>query len=72
MLSKLIEPRHLDRFIQAFYYVETFDIQGRKWEIDTSRYNIARAEDATGSIDREISWGKFGFIGDWFFRKSRV
>jgi hypothetical protein len=41
MPSKSIEPRHLDRFIQALYYLETFDIQGRKWEID--RYNIVRA-----------------------------
>jgi hypothetical protein len=67
MLSKSIEPRHLDRFIQASYYVENFDIQGRKWEID--RYNIVRAEDATGSIDKETSWGKLGYIDDWFLER---
>ncbi len=67
MLSKSIESRHLNRFVQALYYVESFDIQRRKWEID--KYNIDRAEDATGSIDRETSWGKFGFIDDWFLER---
>ncbi len=49
------------------YYLESFDIQGRKWEID--KHNIVRAENATGSIDRETSWGKFGFIDDWFLER---
>jgi hypothetical protein len=64
MLSKSIESRHLDRFRQALYYLETFDIQGRKWEID--KYNIVRVANATGSIDKETSWGKLGYIDDWF------
>ncbi len=38
MLSSLIEPKHLDKFRQALYYLESFDIQGRKWVID--KYNI--------------------------------
>jgi hypothetical protein len=67
MLSSLIEPRHLDRFVQAIYYVESFDIQGRKWEID--KHNIVRAENATGSIDTETSWDKLGYIEDWFIER---
>jgi hypothetical protein len=67
MLSNSIEPRHLDRFIQALHYVEKFDIQGRKWEMD--RYNIVRAEDATGSIDKETRRGKLGYIDDWFLER---
>ncbi len=70
MLSSLIEPKHLDRFIQALYYLETFDIQGRKWVID--RHNIVREVKSTGSIDRENSWGKLGFIDDWFLERVEL
>jgi hypothetical protein len=51
MLSKSIESRHLDRFKQALYYLEMFDTEGKKWEID--RNNIVRTEDPSGSIDKE-------------------
>jgi hypothetical protein len=71
MLSSLIESKHLDRFIQALYYLEGFDISGRKWEID--RHNIVRVVNSTGSFDREETCsGKLGYIDDWFIERVEL
>ncbi len=51
MLSKEIENRHLDRFRQALYYLEKFDTEGKKWEIDKDC--IVRKEGPSGAIDKE-------------------
>jgi hypothetical protein len=67
MLSKSIESRHLDRFRQALYYLERFDTEGKKWEID--QYNVVRREGPSGSIDKDTNWGKLGFIHDWFIER---
>jgi hypothetical protein len=70
MLSASIESRHLDRFIQALYYLDTFDIQGRKWVIDI--YNIVRVVDHNNIQDIETSWGKLGYIDDWFIERLEL
>ena len=67
MLSKEIENRHLDRFRQALYYLEKFDIEGKKWEIDKD--SIVRREGPSGSIDKETEWGKLSHIDDWFIER---
>ena len=54
MLSGSVEPKHLDRFIQALYHVESFDIEGKEWVIDSD--NILREINSTGSFDRETCW----------------
>jgi hypothetical protein len=53
MLSASIESRHLDRFRQALYYLESFDIQGKKWVIDI--YNIVRVVDQNNILDIETN-----------------
>jgi hypothetical protein len=70
MLSKDIENRHLDRFRQALYYLEKFDIEGKKWEID--KHNIVRKEGPSGSIDKETEWGKLSHIDDWFIERVEL
>jgi hypothetical protein len=67
MLSKEIENRHLDRFRQALYYLERFDTEGKKWEIDKD--NIVRREGPSGLIDKETNWGKLSHIDDWFIER---
>jgi len=67
MLSKEIENRHLDRFRQALYYLEKFDIEGKKWEIDKD--SIVRREGPSGSIDKETEWGNLSHIDDWFIER---
>jgi hypothetical protein len=67
MLSKEIVNRHLDRFRQALYYLERFDTEGKKWEIDKD--NIVRREGPSGSIDKETNWGKLSHIDDWFIER---
>jgi hypothetical protein len=67
MLSKEIESRHLDRFRQALYYLERFDTEGKKWEID--KHNIVRREGPSGSINKETNWGKLSHIDDWFIER---
>ena len=54
MLSISVEPKHLDRFLEALYNIESFDIERKEWEID--RDNILRAVNSTGSFDRETCW----------------
>ncbi len=68
MLSKEIENRHLDRFRQALYYLERFDTERKKWEID--KHNIVRREGPSGSIDKETNWGQLSHIDDWFIESS--
>jgi hypothetical protein len=71
MLSNRIETKHLDWFKQALYYLETFDIQGRKWVIDKD--NIIRVTKRnSNTIDRETSWGELGYIDDWFIERVEV
>jgi len=67
MLSKEIENRHLDRFRQALYYLERFDTEGKKWEIDKD--SIIRREGPSGAIDKETEWGKLSHIDDWFIER---
>ncbi len=67
MLSKEIENRHLDRFRQALYYLERFDTEGKKWEID--KHNVVRREGPSGVIDKETNWGKLSHIDDWFIER---
>ena len=67
MLSKEIENRHLDRFRQALYYLERFDTEGKKWEIDKD--SIVRREGPSGAIDKETEWGKLSHIDDWFIER---
>ncbi len=64
MPSDSIETKHLVRFKQALYYLEIFDTEGIGWKID--RNNVIRRKDQTDSFDTETSWGKLGFIDDWF------
>jgi hypothetical protein len=70
MLSGSVEPKHLDRFIQALYHVEGFDIDGNEWVIDSD--NILRKANSTGSFDRETCWGKLGYIDDWFLERVEL
>jgi hypothetical protein len=70
MLSKEIENRHLDRFRQALYFLERFDIEGKKWEID--KESIVRREGPSGAIDKETEWGKLSHIDDWFIERVEV
>jgi hypothetical protein len=62
MLSDLIDPDHIESFRLALYYLEGFDIQGRKWSIDQRN----RVESLTGIKD---CWGDLGFIDDWYLKR---
>jgi hypothetical protein len=62
--------RHLDRFRQALYYLERFDIEGKKWVIDI--YNIIRVADQNNILDIETNWGKLGCIDDWFIERVEL
>jgi hypothetical protein len=70
MLSASIESRHLDRFRQALYYLERFDIEGKKWVIDI--YNIVRVVNQNNILDIENNWGKLGYIDDWFIERVEL
>jgi hypothetical protein len=70
MLSASIDLKYIDRFKQALYYLETFDIQGNKWVIDI--YNIVRVVDRNNRLDIETSWGKLGYIDDWFIERLEL
>jgi hypothetical protein len=70
MLSSSIETKHLVRFKQALYYLEIFDTEGVEWKIDQN--NVIRRKDQTGSFDTETSWGKLGFIDDWFLERIEL
>jgi hypothetical protein len=70
MLSNSIETRHLVAFKQALYYLEIFDTEGIDWLIDQK--NVIRRKDETGSFDTETSWGKLGFIDDWFLERVEL
>ncbi len=70
MLSASIESRHLDRFRQALYYLESFHIQGKKWVIDI--YNLVRVVNQNNILDTETSWGKLGYIEDWFTERVEL
>jgi hypothetical protein len=70
MLSGSIETKHLVRFKQALYYLEIFDTEGIEWKIDQN--NVIRRKDETGSFDTETSWGKLGFIDDWFLERVEL
>ncbi len=58
------------RFKQALYYLEIFDTEGIEWKIDQN--NVIRRKDETGSFDTETSWGKLGFIDDWFLERVEL
>ncbi len=62
MLSDLIEPDHIESFRLALYYLEGFDIQGRKWSIDQRN----RVKSSTGIKDY---WSDLGFIDDWYLER---
>ncbi len=70
MLSNSIETKHLVGFKQALYYLEIFDTEGIEWQIDQK--NVIRRKDETGSFDTETSWGKLGFIDDWFLERVEL
>jgi hypothetical protein len=70
MLSDSIETKHLVGFKQALYYLEIFDTEGIEWQIDQK--NVIRRKDETGSFDTETSWGKLGFIDDWFLERIEL
>jgi hypothetical protein len=70
MLSSSVEAKHLDRFIQALYHVEGFDIDGKEWMIDSD--NILRLANSIGSFDRETCWGKLDYIDDWFLERVEL
>jgi hypothetical protein len=70
MLSNSIETRHLVEFKQALYYLEIFDTEGIEWQIDQD--NIIRRKGETGSFDNNTSWGKLGFIDDWFLERIEL
>jgi hypothetical protein len=70
MLSSSIETKHLVQFKQALYYLEIFDTEGVEWKIDQN--NVIRRKDQTGSFDTETSWGKLGFIDDWFLERVEL
>jgi hypothetical protein len=70
MLSDSIETKHLVWFKQALYYLEIFDTEGIEWKIDQK--NVIRRKDETGSFDLETSWGKLGFIDDWFLERVEL
>ncbi len=70
MLSNSIETRHLVEFKQALYYLEIFDTEGIEWQIDQD--NVIRRKGETGSFDTETSWGKLGFIDDWFLERVEL
>jgi hypothetical protein len=70
MLSNSIETRHLVDFKQALYYLEIFDTEGIEWQIDQD--NIIRRKSESGSFDNNTSWGKLGFIDDWFLERIEL
>ncbi len=70
MLSNSIETKHLVGFKQALYYLEIFDTEGIEWQIDKKK--VIRRKDETGSFDTETSWGKLGFIDDWFLERVEL
>jgi hypothetical protein len=70
MLSSSIEPKHLNSFLEVLHNVESFDIEGKEWVIDSD--NILRGVNSTGSFDRETCWGKLSFIDDWFLERVEL
>ncbi len=70
MLSRSVQTKHLDRFLEVLYNVEGFDIEGKEWVIDSD--NILRGVNSTGSFDRETCWGKLSFIDDWFLERVEL
>jgi hypothetical protein len=70
MLSDSIETKHLVGFQQALYYLEIFDTEGIEWKVDQD--NVIRRKVPSGSFDTETSWGKLGFIDDWFLERVEL
>jgi hypothetical protein len=70
MLSNSIETGHLVEFKEALYYLEIFDTEGIEWQIDQD--NVIRRQGESGSFDTCTSWGKLGFIDDWFLERVEL
>jgi hypothetical protein len=70
MLSSSIETRHLVEFKEALYYLEIFDTEGIEWKIDQD--NVIRRKGESGTFDTCASWGKLGFIDDWFLERVEL
>jgi hypothetical protein len=70
MLSNSIETRHLVEFKEALYNLEIFDTEGIEWQIDQE--NVIRRKGLSGSFDTVTSWGKLGFIDDWFLERIEL
>ncbi len=70
MLSNSVLTEHLDSFLEVFYNVEGFDIEGKEWVIDSD--NILRGVNSTGSFDRGTCWGKLSYIDDWFLERVEL
>ncbi len=68
MLSTSIDPRYLERFRQALYNLEGFDILGKSWDID--RYNCVISP--TARTDEEDRSGRLGFIDDWCIERLEL
>jgi hypothetical protein len=70
MLSEAIETHHLVSFKEALYYLEIFDKEGIEWKIDQD--NVIWRKDESGTFNSVASWGKLGYIDDWYLERVEL
>jgi hypothetical protein len=68
MIDNLVLSDHCERFRQALYNLEGWELEGVNYIIPLNGF----VESPTSDSDIVDSWGSLGFISDWFLTRTKT